>query len=121
MITKQLTVISATGAWRWRMVREVFVNQAVRPRDDQRSTGTGRDIAKQRVRPDTSRRRQGTDIVRVDMPPARRHIPRIVRRKREKQRTPVSRLVEGLALERSVDRLEHSRAADRAECRIVFD
>ena len=51
MTLKELPIIGAACARRWRIVFEVPMNQAVRARNDQRSAGATRDIAEQRVRP----------------------------------------------------------------------
>ena len=77
MTLKEFAISGAACAARWRIVFEVLVNQAMRARHDQRSAGAARHIAEQRVRPDAGGRTKRAQIVRVGMPAARRHIPRM--------------------------------------------
>ena len=78
MTLQELPIIGAACAGRWRIVCEVLVNQVMRARHDQRCAGAGRDIAEQRVRPDAGWWRKRAQVVGVDMPATRRHIPRMV-------------------------------------------
>src|SRR5215831_7074293 len=76
---EQPAIVSAARSWGWRIVPEVLVNQAVRTRDNQRPAAARRDVAQQRVRPDSGRWRKGTQVIRVSMPAASRYIPRMDR------------------------------------------
>src|SRR5580765_4017530 len=108
---EQAELLAARAPGR-RVVLEPFMHEPVRAAHELRAAATRPHIAEQRVRTHARGRGERAQVVRIDMPAARRYAPFASARECEKEGSNALRLVEALALEHGIDCRAQTHTAD---------